>query len=716
MASTDPISVDIPPLCAGSISFLPGCQTVTNLMGFPPRMKTRMRLRRPHQPVAGADEQRRFMEGCHTATRFTSFPARSVALIGHPNVGKSALFQRLTGRYVAISNYPGTTIELAQGPVQALPNTVVIDTPGVVALPSRTEDEQVTARVLLDAPLRAIVQVGDAKNACRTLLLTVQLAEMGVPLILALNMLDEATARGIVVDHQRIAALLSIPVVPMIAVRGEGVEHVIAAVQTVGRPAICLRYADAIEAALDGIAPCLPPAPIATRALGLLWLGGDPAVSAWLRARLDEPAFQRMLACREAAARACDEPLAATIQRTRLGFIEQVLAATVREGGGRPLLASRLGQLAAHPFWGIPILMVVLYALYWFVGVFGAGTLVGLLEEKLFGEMINPWVTGWVRHLLPVPLAADFLVGEYGIWTMGMTYALALLLPIVTTFFLAFGMLEDSGYLPRLAVISNRLFRVLGLNGKAVLPMVLGLGCVTMATMTTRILESKRERLLVILLLALAVPCSAQLGVVMGMLASISLMATMIWAGVVVLILLAVGWLAARLVPGERAALVVEMPPLRWPRLANVLLKTLARLEWYVKEALPLFLLGTAIMFVLNALGVLPWLIRAGAPLVVGWLGLPPEASAAFLLGFLRRDFAATGLFVMQAQGALTAAQVVVAMVTLTLFIPCIASAIMIAKERGARTALALTALIFPLAFLIGGVLNRVLQFTGWGQ
>jgi ferrous iron transport protein B len=180
--------------------------------------------------------------------------------------------------------------------------------------------------------------------------------------------------------------------------------------------------------------------------------------------------------------------------------------------------------------------------------------------------------------------------------------------------------------------------------------------------------------------------------------------------------LLVVGWLAARLGPGERSALIVELPPLRWPRLSNVLLKTLARLEWYVKEALPLFLVGTAFMFALNAIGALPWLIRAGEPLVTGWLGLPPQASAALVLGFLRRDFAATGLFVMQEHGALTAAQVVVAMVTLTLFIPCIASVIMIAKERGVRTAAALTALIFPLAFLIGGVLNHVLQAIGWGQ
>ena len=236
-----------------------------------------------------------------------------------------------------------------------------------------------------------------------------------------------------------------------------------------------------------------------------------------------------------------------------------------------------------------------------------------------------------------------------------------------------------------------------------------------MATLTTRVLENKRERLLVTLLLALAVPCSAQLGVVMGLLAGISLTATIIWSGVVFLVLLAVGWLAARLIPGERAQLLVELPPLRWPVLSNVILKTLARLEWYLKEVVPLFLLGTALMFFLDVTGILNWLIEISKPLVTGWLGLPPQASAAFLMGFLRRDFGATGLFVMEAQGLLTPLQVVVAMVTVTLFIPCIASVMVTGKERGWRTAAGILVLVFPLAFLVGGLLNRILLATGWG-
>jgi len=410
------------------------------------------------------------------------------------------------------------------------------------------------------------------------------------------------------------------------------------------------------------------------------------------------------------------EPLTIVIQGARLEYVDRVVSVVVQEaGGGWRGISSTLGRLTTHPIWGWAILALVLYGLYWFVGVFGAGILVGFMEENLFGQVVNPWTVAWVSQLVPWPVVVDLLVGEYGLWTMGMTYALALIFPIVTTFFLAFGVLEDSGYLPRLAALSNRLFQHMGLNGKAVVPMVLGLGCVTMATLTTRVLETKRERFLVILLLALAIPCSAQLGVVMGILAGVSFSAMMIWSGVVALVLLTIGWLASRLMPGERTQLLVELPPMRWPVLSNVVVKTVARIEWYLKEVVPLFLLGTALLFLLDRTGILNQIIKVGEPLVSGWLGLPPEASAAFLVGFLRRDFGATGLFIMQSQGMLSPMQVVVAMVTITLFIPCIASVLMIAKERSWRTALGMVVLITPLAFLIGGLLYRMLAFVGWG-
>jgi len=655
------------------------------------------------------------MSACHTLSPAIPTTGGRIALVGNPNVGKSILFHRLTGQYVTVSNYPGTTVEITQGVTRAIPGAIIIDTPGIVAFPARSEDEAVTARVLLQDPLQAVLQVGDAKNLRRTLHLTIQLAEMGLPIVLALNMMDEAEARGLKLDSSAIADALGVPVVSTIATRGQGMHSLVEALKRAPASSLRLEYPQPIETFLRAIEELLPPSNMSPRAMGLLWLAGDRVIESWLAERLTPGTLAQLQAMRtECEARLGESPMDA-IQRIRENFIAQIVERAIqRQATGQPTFQSRLSRLTTHPLGGLLILALVLYALYWFVGVFGAGTLVGLLENDLFDQIINPWITAHIQRLIPWKFAVEMLVGEYGLWTMGATYAFALLLPVVTTFFIAFGVLEDSGYLPRMAVLTNRFFSWMGLNGQAVLPMVLGLGCVTMATMTTRTLPSRRERLLVTILLALAVPCSAQLGVVLGMLAGISFSAALIWGSVVLGVLLLVGWLAAKLMPGERAPLVVELPPLRLPVLSNVLVKTAARLEWYIKEAVPLFLVGTLLLFTLDQLHILPWLIRAAEPVVTGWLGLPPEAASAFLLGIMRRDFAATGLFHMQNHGLLSPLQVVVSIVTITLFVPCIASIFMIAKERGWRTTLGILLFVFPFALLVGGVLYRLLLLFGW--
>jgi ferrous iron transport protein B len=652
---------------------------------------------------------------CHTPTSLADRRG-AIALVGHPNVGKSALFQQLTGTHVIVSNYPGTTVEVTRSQAHDLQDTLLVDTPGVVTFPSTSDDEQVTARVLLEEPLKAVLQVGDAKNLARTLYLTLQLVELGLPFVLALNMSDEAQACGLQIDTLTLSRWLDCPVIETTAVRGQGLSELRQALMAANTPRFELPISPAFQTSLAEIFPCLPESNLAPRALALLWLSGDPSCDRWLREHLTPEVYRTLLSLRSNLENELGCPVAEALQRSRFDYVNKLLPQVLIQAAQKqPGFASRLAALTIHPVWGLVILAIVLYGLYWFVGVFGAGWLVNLFEVRLFGEIINPFVTNLVLQVIPFPLLQQFLVGEFGLWTMGMTYALALILPIVTTFFLAFGVLEDSGYLPRLAVLSNRLFQRLGLNGKAVLPMVLGLGCVTMATLTTRVLETRRERLLAILLLALAVPCSAQLGVVMGMLASISIGATLIWSAVVLGVFLVVGWLAARLVPGERSSLLVELPPLRVPVFSNVWLKTVARLEWYIKEVIPLFLLGTAVLFALAQTGLLAWLTAAASPLVTGWLELPAEASAAFLMGFMRRDFGATGLFVLQSQGSLSPAQVVTAMVTITLFVPCIASVMMIAKERSWRAAVGMLVLIFPLAVLVGGLLARALAWVGWG-
>ncbi len=283
----------------------------------------------------------------------------------------------------------------------------------------------------------------------------------------------------------------------------------------------------------------------------------------------------------------------------------------------------------------------------------------------------------------------------------------------MTTFFLAFGFLEDSGYLPRLAVMVNRVFRLMGLNGKAVLPMVLGLGCDTMATLTTRILESRKERLIVIILLALGVPCSAQLGVILAMLAGLSWQATAVWVATVLGTLFTVGFLSSRIIRGEPSDFILELPPLRWPRLKNIAHKTLGRIEWYLKEAAPLFVLGTVVLFVADRIGLLRWLEELSRPVMTGLLSLPAATAEVFIIGFLRRDFGAAGLLQMNEAGLLDPVQVVVSLVTITLFIPCIANFFMMVKERGWRTASVVAAFIFPFALLVGAALNWTLRGLG---
>jgi ferrous iron transport protein B len=296
---------------------------------------------------------------------------------------------------------------------------------------------------------------------------------------------------------------------------------------------------------------------------------------------------------------------------------------------------------------------------------------------------------------------------------MGLTYAIAIVLPIVGTFFLAFGILEDSGYLPRLAIMSNRIFRVIGLNGKAILPMVLGLGCDTMATMTARILESRKERLIVTILLALGVPCSAQLGAILGLTMHVSAMGFLTVALVVFSQLLLVGYAAARLLPGGRSDFIFEIPPLRVPRLSNIIVKTYLRVIWFLREAIPLFLAGTLFLFLAAESGLLAILERLLSPITTGWLSLPPEITWIFILGFLRRDYAAAGLYelVRVDPPVLTANQVVVALVVITLFVPCVANFLVMIKEQGIRKALAIVAFILPFAFLVGGLLNWTLTF-----
>ncbi|MGZ5431673.1 MAG: nucleoside recognition domain-containing protein, partial [Thermoanaerobaculia bacterium] len=242
---------------------------------------------------------------------------------------------------------------------------------------------------------------------------------------------------------------------------------------------------------------------------------------------------------------------------------------------------------------------------------------------------------------------------------------------------------------------------------------VLGLGCDTMATLTTRIMETKKEATIVTLLLALGVPCSAQLGVIMAMLGPLAPAATMIWLGVIVGSIFVVGYLASKVIPGESGDFILEIPPVRVPKLTNIAIKVMARTEWYLKEAVPLFIVGTLLLYLLDAFNLLIGIQTMLEPVIVTALGLPKEAANSFVIGFLRRDYGAAGLFHMQMQGQLDGIQTVVALTTITLFIPCIANFLVILKERGRRSGLAIAGFILVFAFGFGALLNHTLRALG---
>lgn len=659
---------------------------------------------------------------CHGGPQADTRGLPLVAIVGSPNVGKSVLFNALTGAYVTVSNYPGTTVEVSRGKGRLEGMEVgVVDTPGMYRLLPITEEERVARRILLHERPNVVIHVVDAKNLERMLPMTLQLIEASLPVVLDLNLMDEADRLGVQVDREALAQALGIPVAATALALGRGTQQVkdLVVQQARGGAHACchapatprvVQYQPAVEGALAAIAASLQGTyQLSMRTVALLYLQGDEEVHDLVREGEGERADEIEAIAAEARA-GYSQPLSYVIARDQREaaqcILHPVLSLPERRVSG---FAERLSAAMMRPLTGVPLLLLAMYALYQFVGVLGAQTLVGFLEEDVFGTYVNPWVDRFLALAIPWPVVRDLFGGQYGVITLGVRYAVAIILPIVGTFFIAFSIIEDSGYLPRLAMLIDRVFKRIGLNGRAVIPMVLGFGCDTMATIVTRTLETRRERLLANFLLALAIPCSAQLGVMLGLLAGRPDL-LLYWAAIMVGVFLLVGLLAARLMPGQGPSFYMELPPLRLPTLSNVVVKTYTRMEWYFREIFPLFIIASVVIWLGRLTGLFDVAVNALVPLV-RWLGLPDQSAVAFLFGFFRRDYGAAGLYDLRA--SMTGVQVLVATTTMTLFVPCIAQFSVTLKERGWKAALAMSAFIFPFAFLMGGLLSHLLRALG---
>ena len=641
-------------------------------------------------------------------------PEKKIILVGNPNVGKSVVFNTLTGAYTSVSNYPGTSVEVSRGQCEiAGERYAVLDTPGMYSLLPITEEERVARQILLEERPFLVVHVVDARNLERMLPMTLQLIEAGLPLLLLVNIIDEAERLGMGINIPLLREKLQIPVVGAAIARKRGLAEFREAIAGYGGERTRFVYASDLDKDLRRLEALMKAHYIIDkRSLALLMLQRDQEILgrvsnaekeqfALIEKCLNEIIFERRV----------DLNLRINLERRRIckGLLDEVIT---QDTEARPSFAEQLSSVTMSPWTGVPLLLLILYfGLYQFVGGFGAGTIVDFLEGSIFEEYLNPWAIGLANRYIPWYWLNELLVGEYGLFTLGVRYAVAIILPIVGTFFIAFAVIEDSGYFPRLAMLVDRLFKKIGLNGRAVIPMVLGFGCDTMATVVTRTLETKRERIISTLLLALAIPCRAQMGVILGLLSGVS-GSLLVWMATMCGVFLLVGLLAAQVVPGERPMFYMELPPMRLPQLRNVLVKTLTRMKWYFLEIFPLFLAASVILWAGKLSGLLDGLVRVMRP-VMAALGLPSEASAAFILGFFRRDFGAAGLYDLQTNGLLNPVQLTVAAVTLTLFVPCVAQLLIMQKERGWKTALTIFLFVSGLAFAVGAGLNSLLLSTG---
>jgi len=665
-----------------------------------------------------ANGPKKFNNGsCHgpSASLETGAGNRKIAIVGSPNVGKSVLFHRLTGTYVTVSNYPGTTVEVFRGKgTIGGEHFEIIDTPGMYAFLPITEEERVARAILLTEKPDVVLHVVDAKNLERMLPLTLQLLETGSSIILVLNIIDEAERLGMGFDLSSLKEKLKIPVIATVSTSGQGIDALKEVIlrRSKEAPDRPFEYEEQMEALVRELEPMVQgDYAISKRSLATLLLQEDPEVEKLVQEKGGdyEPISFIVKRSKSLFPHPVSYELALERQRIASRIVHQTTHAA---GEAKGSWVEWLSRRMISPWTGIPILLLILYyGIYWFVGDFGAGVLVDFLEGTLFEENINPWVIKLITSILPWKVLQDLLVGEYGVITLGVRYAVALILPIVTTFFLVFSVLEDTGYLPRLSLLIDRLFKAIGLTGRAVIPMVLGLGCDTMATMVTRTLPTTRERIIATLLLALAIPCSAQLGVILALFEG-NAAGLWIWLGVIALVFLFVGFLSSKVMPGEKPSFYMEIPPLRLPKASNVVIKTYSRVHWYFKEIFPMFILASLFIWLGQLTGIFDLLVR-WLEYPIRLLGLPEKAAVSFLFGFFRRDYGAAGFYDMKKMGLLSGEQVVVAAVTLTLFVPCVAQFLMNIKERGMRIGLGLSLFVLIFSFGAGYVLNLVMTLLG---
>ncbi len=563
-----------------------------------------------------------------------------ILLMGNPNVGKSVIFSRLTGVHVITSNYPGTTVNYTRGHMMLGNEPVdVVDVPGTYTLEPTCEAENVALQML--EPDDVVINVVNAINLERNLYLTLQLLERKARLIVALNMWDDTRHRGIQIDLKRLQEILGVPVIPTVATTGEGIKTLVEKLPKAGSPHTPVRSRDERWAAVGDI-------------------------------------------------------------------IQQVQRITHRHHTWREHLA----DASVKPFSGLVIALVVLA---------GAFLTVRFIGESLIGYLFDPFFNGlWAPVLSRISellgsggIVHDVLIGKiiggrvdfvqsFGLLTSGLYVPFAMVLPYIISFYLVLGLLEDTGYLPRLAVLMDTIMHRVGLHGYAIIPTLLGFGCNVPAVLATRILESKRERFIAATLISIAVPCAALQAMILGLVGTRGGQYVALVYGTLLLVWIVLGFILNKAVKGFSPELLIEIPPYRLPRLGATFQKLWMRTYGFLAEAIPIILGAIIAINILYFIGLFEVIADLTAPVVTGLLGLPKEAVTALLIGMLRKDVAVG----MLAPLALTAGQLVVGTVVLAMFFPCIATFVILLRELGVVNMIKSFAVMIATALTVGGLLH----------
>ncbi len=647
---------------------------------------------------------------------------QKVVLVGNPNVGKSCIFNYMSGMYVDVSNFPGTTVSITKSNYKGKD---VFDTPGIYGVGSFNDEEKVARDIILSADV--ILNVVNALNLDRDLFLTLQLIDMGKKVSVLLNFSDELKKRKIKIDTQKLSELLGVEVYETAAVDKIGFDKIGEAIEKArtGKQELDLHFI-----LQQVMAKSIP------QCDSLLILEGDESI-AQKHNITNGTANERE-----------------KIYIGRRNRVNEIIDVVEHEDSKKGEIFNLFGRYSLNPKTGIPILFVMLVIVYFFIGDIVSQRIVNFTENKIGKEFFEYNAKSFVGDFTPVDIdvvvhdnngnpvnqrlfkfpsginsntqlknefelfskqagaqsdfhfsnpIAKLFFGEFGVVTMTVTYLLFLLLPLVIGFYFVMAMLEDSGYLPRLATMLDRSFNKIGLNGRAVIPIMLGFGCITMANITTRLLGSEREKSIVTAILQFVIPCSAQLAVIAALLSGAGFGPMILYVSVIFTVLITLSTILNKMLPGESSPLLIDLPMIGFPRMRNVLKKTFFRSFGFMKEASFWFFIGALAVGLMDISGILQVWQNLLAPFTTNWLKLPKEAANAFVMGMVRRDFGAAGLFHM----SLTVMQKTVAIITITLFVPCIAAFVVMLKERGWKEGMIIWFGTWITAFLIGGIVAQ---------